>query len=221
MNQGRGGVPARPKIYHIVHMDRLRPITAVGDLLCDGEVRRRIREGERLGTSIGALHIKDRRLRELQLSSHPGLFVGECVPFYFCPRSVTLHAIHRRRSYLAYQGGQDPIVHLEADLYDSVAWAEEKGWRWAFTTSSAASYRFTDHNSLDKLGEIHWDAVWATQWIGVREKKQAEFLVERQFPWHLVERIGVQNERTLAEASRIIAGSSHSPPVVKLPGWYF
>jgi CxxC-x17-CxxC domain-containing protein len=34
--------------------------------------------------------IKERRLK-LPLSSHFNLFVGDCVPFYFCPRSVMLY----------------------------------------------------------------------------------------------------------------------------------
>ncbi len=38
--------------------------------------------------------IKKRRLK-LPLTSHPNLFVGECVPFYFCPRSVMLCMIYR------------------------------------------------------------------------------------------------------------------------------
>ena len=61
--------------------------------------------------------IKERRLKELTLSSHPGLHVGDCVPFYFCPRSIMLYLIYRaNHPELAYRGGQKPIVHLEADL---------------------------------------------------------------------------------------------------------
>lgn len=55
--------------------------------------------------------IKQRRLT-LSLNSDPDLHVGDCVPFYFCPRSVMLFLIHRRNQELAYQGGQEPIVHL-------------------------------------------------------------------------------------------------------------
>ena len=39
---------------------------------------------------------------------------------------------------LAYRGGQGPIVHLEADLRDSVAWADQNRSRWAFTLSAIA-----------------------------------------------------------------------------------
>jgi len=83
-------VPARPKIYHIVHMDRLPSIIRDGFLLSDTEISRRTPHG----TTIGMSSIKQRRLG-LMLSSHPGLHVGECVPFYFCPRSVMLYMIYR------------------------------------------------------------------------------------------------------------------------------
>jgi len=71
-------VPNDPKIYHIVHVDRL-PSIAGGGLWCDAEVVRRSAPG----TTIGMNAIKQRRLNELTLASHPGLFVGECVPFIF------------------------------------------------------------------------------------------------------------------------------------------
>jgi len=78
-------VPARPKIYHICHVDRLASIV-VGGLLSDAEVQRLAPPG----TIIGMSNIKQRRLTELTLESHPGLYVGQCAPFYFCPRSVML-----------------------------------------------------------------------------------------------------------------------------------
>lgn len=69
-----------------------------------------------------------RRRRTMPLDSRPGLHVGECVPFYFCPRSVMLYMLHKgNHPQLAYQGGQGPIVHLEADLRNVVAWAESAG----------------------------------------------------------------------------------------------
>jgi hypothetical protein len=74
------------KIYHIVHIDKLQSIINSGGLLSDSEV---IREGLN-GTNIGMNSIKQRRLTELRLDTYPDLFVGQCVPFYFCPRSVML-----------------------------------------------------------------------------------------------------------------------------------
>lgn len=49
--------------------------------------------------------IKERR-RQLRLTSHRDLRVGECVPFYFCPRSVMLYVIrHANHPKLTYRGG--------------------------------------------------------------------------------------------------------------------
>lgn len=103
-------VPTQPKIYHIVHVDRLASIIADGFLWSDAEMV--LRQGT--GTTIGMSNIKDRRLNELSLSCRPGLRVGECTPFYFCSRSVMLYLIYRRNEELTYKGGQEPIVHLEA-----------------------------------------------------------------------------------------------------------
>ncbi len=209
-------VPARPKIYHICHVDRL-PSIVVGGLLSDAEVQRLAP----LGTVIGMSNIKQRRLTELTLDSHPGLYVGQCAPFYFCPRSVMLYLIHKRNPELAYKGGQEPIVHLEADLFDAVTWAQANGRRWAFTLSNAGSYYFEDRADLAQLGEIDWTAVASTQWPAVKERKQAEFLMEHSFPWHLIERIGVYSAAINAQVAHALPVGGHRPPVAVLPAWYY
>lgn len=183
-------VPAQPKIYHIVHVDRLPSIIADGCLWCDAEILRRSPPG----TTIGMNSIKQRRLNELTLTSHPDLHVGDCVPFYFCPRSIMLYLIYQgNHPELTYHGGQGSIVHLEADLRASIAWAGQNQQRWAFTLSNAGARYFEDRSDLSKLNEIDWDAVRATNWRDCKEGKQAEFLMEYSFPWHLVERIGVHS----------------------------
>ncbi|MDD9816622.1 MAG: DarT ssDNA thymidine ADP-ribosyltransferase family protein, partial [Gammaproteobacteria bacterium] len=49
--------------------------------------------------------------RELPLSSHHEMHVGDCVPFFFCPRPVMLFVIHKKNDPdLLYRGGQDLIV---------------------------------------------------------------------------------------------------------------
>jgi hypothetical protein len=110
-------MPANPKIYHIVHLDRLPSILHDGGLFSDRVISQRANAG----TMIGMNQIKHRRMHELQLGTYPDLYVGDCVPFYFCPRSVMLFLIHSGRSEdIVYKGGQEPIVHLEADLYSAV-----------------------------------------------------------------------------------------------------
>ena len=211
-------VPPQPKIYHIAHVDRLPSIVATGGLLSDAMVQAQALGG----TMIGMNHIKQRRLTELQLASHPGLFVGACVPFYFCPRSVMLYLIHRRNAELAYQGGQASIIHLQADLGAVVAWANAQPARWAFTLSNAGSYFFEDRNDLARLGEINWAAVQANNWSGgLKEGKQAEFLVEQHFPWHLVERIGVHSAAVYGQVVNSLPAHGHRPPVEVRPDWYY
>ena len=204
-------VPPQPKIYHIAHVDRLPSIVATGGLLSDAMVQAQALGG----TMIGMNHIKQRRLTELQLASHPGLFVGACVPFYFCPRSVMLYLIHRRNAELAYQGGQASIIHLQADLGAVVAWANAQPARWAFTLSNAGSYFFEDRNDLARLGEINWAAVQANNWSGgLKEGKQAEFLLEQHFPWHLIERIGVQSATVYRQVVNALPARSPASPNV-------
>ncbi len=216
--------PARPKIYHIVHVDRLASIIGDGCLWSDAALLAK----NRPGTTIGMSGIKARRLSELQLSSHPGLFVGQCVPFYFCPRSVMLFLIYSaNHEELSYRGGQEPIVHLESDLHSAVAWAKEKSCRWAFTLSNAGARYFEDRCSLDALDEINWDAVASSCWSGsgiptqVKEGKQAEFLVERSFSWHLVERIGVHSRGVAQQVVRAMQGAVHRPTVEIHSSWYY
>ena len=210
-------VPKNPKIYHIVHADRLPSIIADGYLWCD----RIVRQQGSAGTTIGMNDIKDRRLR-LPLSSHPRLRVGDCVPFYFCPRSVMLYLLHRgNHENPSYRGGQEPIVHLEADLHDTVEWANSINRKWAFTTSNAGSSYFDDYSSLDDLDKIDWNAVNANQWSGVKEKKQAEFLIEYSFPWSLVERIGVIAQPVQGRVQATLRSADHRPPVAVLGNWYY
>ncbi len=216
-------VPANPKIYHIVHVDRLASILAECGILCDAEVLRRGISG----TVIGLDNIKQRRLQST-LTSHQGLHVGECVPFYFCPRSVMLYVINKgNMPGLAYRGGQAQVLHLEADLRSVVAWANAHKKRWAFTLTNAGSYYFKDRNDLAQLSDIDWAAVQATQWSGngispdIREHKQAEFLLEERFPWELIERIGVLTAQMYSSVEQMIQLASHKPKVERLPNWYY
>lgn len=217
-------IPERPKIYHIVHVDRLASIVRGGGLICDAAVVAQAKPG----TTIGMSDIKHRRLHELQLTSHPGLFVGHCVPFYFCPRSIMLFLIYcANHPELDYKGGQGPIIHLECDLKAAVRWASANGKRWAFTLSNAGAYYFEDRAALSQLNEINWGAVATNRWSGngisrqVKEGKQAEFLVEASFPWHLVERIGVFTDGVAQQVGAAMQGAGHRPTVETRRDWYY
>ena len=174
-----------------------------------------------LGTAIGLSDIKQRRLTT-RLDSQSGLCVGDCVPFYFCPRSVMLFVIHRaNHPKLGYRGGQGPIVHLEADLRETVDWADRQGRRWAFTLSNAGSRYFQDRCDLAHLDEIDREAVRARDWQGRTEGKQAEFLIEHAFPWELVHRVGVLSAEVRDAAADAVQAAEHQPAVTIRRDWYY
>lgn len=218
--------PATPRVYHITHVDNLPAIIASGGLISDAAI---IARGGPAAT-IGMGTIKQRRL-SLPVSCHPGLNVGDCVPFYFCPRSIMLYVIHcANNPGLAYRGGQGPIVHLEADLPSVVAWANQQARRWAFSLSNAGGSYTQFRNSLNDLHHVDWDAVASNSFSAgsytpsgnqVKEGKQAEFLVHNDFPWTLVQRIGVASQAIALQAQAAIANAAHKPQISVLSSWYF
>jgi hypothetical protein len=211
-------VPNKPKIYHIVHVDNLASIVADGCLWSDSVMAQR--QG---GTVIGMTTIKQRRL-DLPVSCHNDAKVGDFVPFYFCSRSIMLYVIHcANHAELIYRGGQQPIVHLEADLHQVVQWAEKNGQRWAFSLSNAGAVYAQFRARLDQLGEINWNAVAAMSFrpADIKEAKQAEFLIERSFPWHLVERIGVYSQGVAPRVMNAMQGAAHRPGIEVKRDWYY
>ncbi len=213
-------LPARPKIYHITHGRNLAQIVADGCLWSDAEMLSR--GGPQ--AAIGISEIKKRSLEELDVECHPGTKVGQFVPFYFCPRSVMLYLLHRgNHPGLTYKEGQGPILHLEADLHEVVAWADSQGRNWAFTDRNAGSYYFQAFRDVTQLGQLNWDHIANSDFRDhlVKEAKQAEFLVFESFPWTLVRTIGVISERHAERVREIVSISDHRPDVQVQTGWYY
>lgn len=213
-------VPAQPKIYHITHVENLPAIVRDRVLLSDATIA--AHGGP--SVTIGMSEIKRRRIEEIAVSCHPETKVGDYVPFYFCPRSVMLFLIHKaNHPDLSYLGGQEPIVHLEADLHEVVRWANRESHRWAFSLSNAGSYYAEFRGQLDELDSINWAAVSETDFRSpdIKEGKQAEFLVHGTLPWELVRRIGVCSVDIKALAGRALESASHRPPVEILRHWYY
>lgn len=212
--------PIQPKLYHITHVDNLAKIVEDGGLVSD---RRMIEQGGPV-QAIGMSAIKRRRVEELDVSCHENTKVGDYVPFYFCARSVMLFVIHRaNHPELTYRGGQEPIVHLEADLHAVIQWAEAGTLAWAFSLSNAGAHYTEFRARLDALDQLNWPSIAATDFRSseVKERKQAEFLLYERFPFDLVERIGVRSAAMHARASAAITGARHRPVVEVHPDWYF
>lgn len=208
-------------LYHIVHIDKLPLILKSGTsgrLICDRDVQYQ-NPG---GTTIGMNKIKERRMYELTLNSHPDLYVGDCVPFYFCPRSIMLYMFHQNNHPdITYRGGQEPIVHLVFKMIDVIEWANHNDRRWAFTDSNAGSRYFNDYCDLTHITMLNWDAIHATSWSNCKEAKQAEFLVEKDVPWPLVKGIAVYSHEYYGKVFSAIVGADHQPPVKIKRDWYY
>ena len=133
-----------------------------------------------------------------------------------------LYVIHcANHDELSYRGGQGPILHLEVDLQEAVGWAEANERRWAFTLSNAGTYYFEDRTDLTQLDELDWPAINARYWQDSKEAKQAEFLVERSFPWELIRRIGVSSPRFYTDVRAALTAGNHHPDLAIMPDWYY
>lgn len=212
--------PAHPKLYHIVHVDRLAPIIASRGLASDRILRHR---GAIAGTTIGMGNLKAKRF-SAPVTCHPDTFVSDYVPFYLCPRSIMLYVIHMaNHPSLEYRGGQRPIVHLELDLHRVVAWAEETRLRWAFSLGNATALYAEFRDDLAQLDEIDWAAVASADFRdpAVKESKQSEVLIHRGVPWDLVERIGVHDHASVAAAAQALDGAVHRPRLEVMRDWYY
>ncbi|WP_010583954.1 type II toxin-antitoxin system toxin DNA ADP-ribosyl transferase DarT [Schlesneria paludicola] len=209
-------------IYHITHVNNLSGIIDDGCLWSD----RRLVGVRDDRTMIGLSHIKQRRMEELPVHCHPGTFVGDYVPFYFCPRSPMLYFIHMKSSDLEYQGGQEEIIHLASTIQTSIF--ATPGQRWAFSDNNAGAGFAQFCNDLSQLRTfVNWDAVNAKWWRGQNiersfmTKKMAEFLVHDCFPWSAVTKIGVINDAVARRVKGILESTEHKPAVIEERGWYY
>jgi ssDNA thymidine ADP-ribosyltransferase, DarT len=213
-------IPSSPKIYHITHIDNLPNIASSMGLVSDSN---RIESGLTCSL-VGMTTIKKRRLDEIEVSCHPGTTVGQYVPFYFCPRSIMLYILHMgNHPDVSYKDGQQPIVHLQADLNTVINWANSNTVLWSFSNGNAGSRLTTFYNHSSKLSEINWAAVMSKDFrdAKVKEGKQAEFLIFDVFPWTLIEKIGTINSMMATKVKRAMTNVEHQPDIAIEPSWYF
>ncbi len=222
MNSGLAGfnrVPDISKIYlyHITSVKNLASILSSGKLSSDASLLAQGGPTE----SIGMSRLKQRRLNQLVIPCMANTPVGACVPFYFAPRSVMLFMIDRNNYEINYNRGQEPIIHLEAKLTNVLDWANHERRPWAFSLSNAAAFYTEFRSNLDNLDEIDWDAVYATNWRGRQERKNAEFLVYDTFPIQLIERIGVYSSAVMREVESAVTNFDVKITTSVIRSWYY
>jgi hypothetical protein len=202
--------PDQVLIYHITDMANLPAILAEGVLYADAVMMKRNPE------LIGYDHIKRRRLKDIPVPCCKCRYVGEFVPFYFCPRSPMLFTINRGNTGRP-SGCQKTILHLVSTMAAGITTGKD----WAVSSGNAGAFHTTFAANLEALGTLDWEAIRATQWQGKQHQKQAEFLVADTFPWVAIQGIGCQNPATADNVREMLAGVAHQPSVDVKTNWYY
>lgn len=197
-------------IYHITDIANLPGIIASG-IQSDAVM---VKSGQH--SVIGYDHIKLRRLQEISVDCCGPRFVGEFVPFYFCPRTPMLYTVNMGNTGKP-KGCQRDIVHLVS----SVGTGVELQRQWAFSDGNAGAYHTDFYNDIGKLADLDWSTINAKYWGEKRHQKQSEFLVAEQFPWQGIHFIGCHDQAAVERVQVIMRDSTHQPEVRVKNDWYF
>jgi hypothetical protein len=202
---------AKTWIYHITDIDNLPSILAEQALLCDMEM------AHRHPVVIGYKDIKQRRLTEIRVDCRDYRFVGEFVPFYFCPRSPMLLTINSGNTGRP-KGCQRSIVHLVSSVAIATGLEDE----WAVSDGNAGSFGANFYATpADLEGRLDWTAIRANDWRGKTHQKMAEFLVWKFFPWSAVLGIGCYDAQAAQRVQALLKDQEHQPKIVIRPKWYY
>lgn len=202
--------PEEIPIYHITDIANLRDIVAGDGLRSDVAMAAFAPE------VIGYDHIKKRRATEIRVGCCENRFVGEFVPFYYCPRSPMLYTINRGNTGRP-AGCQRTILHLVSTVGIAINGATD----WAISDGNAGAYHSLFCKDLKELARLDWQAIRATQWRSKTHQKAAEFLVADFFPWRGIQKIGCYNEKIAEQVRDILDGLGHQPRVAVEPFWYY
>ncbi len=202
--------PEPTLIYHITDVANLPGILADGGLWSDAAMARK------KPTVIGYTHIKERRMKEIRVPCCGGRFVGEFVPFYFCPRSPMLFTINKG-STGREAGCQRAIVHLVSSVELGVG----LGKAWAVSDGNAGAFHTWFGSTLEAIKTLDWAAIRATDWRGKTHQKSAEFLVEEFFPWTGILAVGCHNNAVAKQVEGLVNSQQHRPTVTVEPRWYY
>lgn len=146
--------------------------------------------------AIGASDIISRRSTKVCPKGHT---LDDYIPFYFCYRSPMLYAIQNQYGNTAPTPTED-IIYIIVRLPQIMG----STLSYLFTDAHAISsfsrfYDASDINNIDK--KLNWKAIKNPSWGGeensfLRLKKQAEFLVYGDIPYHLIAGFVVYNPKS-------------------------
>jgi hypothetical protein len=205
--------PHRTKIYHITHVENLVEILTAGGLYSDVQLKLMGRENSQIGYS----HIKQRRMEQYRIAVCGERFVGEFVPFYYCPRSPMLYTINKGNTGRE-PGCQTEILHLVSNAGAGMS----LGRAWAVSDGNAGAGYAEFANGADALETVNWPIVNSNDWAGSRiYAKASEFLVADFYPFGAFTAIGCHNERTAERTWAILQRHGVAIPVTVERNWYY
>ncbi|MDB5955686.1 DUF4433 domain-containing protein [Ramlibacter sp.] len=204
--------PANTAIYHITDVANLPRILQSGGLYSDVALTAVGGPAQQIGYG----HIKQRRMTQLRVDCCGNRFVGEFVPFYYCPRSVMLYTINMGNTGLP-KGCQTTVVHLVS----TVATGISLGRAWAISDGNAGAAHATFSPDPSALEHLDWSAIEANSWGGRTHQKAAEFLVADFFPWTAISHIGCHNAEIQAAVTQMLVTQAHRPPISVNRHWYY
>jgi hypothetical protein len=112
---------------------------------------------------------------------------------------------------------------LQADLQATIEWAQKNSVPFAFSDRNAGGFLANFYSDPVDLDKVNWPAVARSDFREpeVKEGKQAEFLMWDEFPWDLVEEIGVRNAAMMTPVQSAINSAKHRPTVSVKNAWYY
>jgi hypothetical protein len=199
-------------VYHITDFENLFSIIEAGGLNSDSQMQCDDTPTE----VIGYPHIKKRRMTT-KVPCCDNRFVGEFVPFYFCPRSPMLYTINKGNTGREI-GCQKNILHLVSNIEKGISLAKP----WAISDGNAGSAYPIFKNDLFELTNLDWSIINSTNWGGDRlHKKAAEFLVADFFPWNSILQIGCYDQVIADKVTQLLCEVNHKPTVSVNLNWYY
>lgn len=199
-------------IYHITDVNNLPTIIDKGGLLSDVAIAQA--GGPKV--MIGYSHIKEARMTKYRVPCTGNRFVGEFVPFYYCPRPPMLLVMNGGRTGLA-PGGQTRVVHLVS----TVQRALDLGRPWALSDGNAGSAYAQFYADTAMLDRLNWGAINEKWWKEVVTAKQAEFLVADHFAWDAIMGIACHNTEIEAQVKSLLTPLAYQPKVIVKRDWYY
>lgn len=197
-------------IYHITDISNLAGIVGSGGLMSDAAM---VGNGEH--QVIGYDHIKRRRLEQIKINCVDDRYVGEFVPFYYCPRSPMLFTINKGNTGRP-EGCQSEIVHLVSTVAHGLALDSD----WAFSDGNAGASHTIFYDDIGELSALDWASIDTKYWSGMQHQKQSEFLVADFFPWNSIFKIGCYNQAAVDRVNAVLGGGQ-SPQVCVERSWYY